>query len=219
MFHSALPAAGKQVGHGVASIRLAVARVSWRISFELSCCLVSAAADATIAATPAVVGIACDVEPSGVETENSECAPYEVSVERLRNVRVAASLGDDWPMRLDWSATTELPGHTCAKRMPSVWSEDSKSFDAQAMTTPRRYATFTAARTERVCPSEAGVTSMTFSPASTANTMPSATRSGRSIASSPIFTDSRRQFGHTPAPAKLLSASPAKTPDSPFAWL
>ena len=50
----------------------------------------------------------------------------------------AASLGRAWPIRLLWSETTELPGHTWGKRMPSVWSADSKSLEAQASVTPRR---------------------------------------------------------------------------------
>src|SRR4051812_26413627 len=144
MFHSAPASAGKQVGHGVWSIRLAVARVTWNTSLALSgfaICLRAAAsipAECTSAATPAVTGMAADVEPSGVGTEKSACAPYEVSVERERKVLVSASFGADWPIRFDWSATIELPGQTCGKRMPSVWSADSKSFEADASTVPCR---------------------------------------------------------------------------------
>src|SRR5947209_1427528 len=119
MFHSAFASPGKQPEHGGDSIRLAVARVTWKTSLasrasEIWCSAAASwPADATSAATPAVVGIAVEVEPSPVETLNSACAPYEVSVERERNVVALTSPGIDSPLRLDSSDTTEFPGHTC----------------------------------------------------------------------------------------------------------
>src|SRR5947209_18389657 len=119
MFHSAPASPGKQVGQGVDSIGLTVARVTWKTSFASSGSEISFAAaaslpaDATSAATPAVVGIAVEVEPSPVGTLKSACTPYEVSVERERNVVAFRSPGIDSPLRLDSSETTELPGQTC----------------------------------------------------------------------------------------------------------
>src|SRR2546422_11333027 len=90
MFHSAPVRPGKQSVHGVASIRLDAARVTWKTSLassgsEIWCAAAaSSPAEDTSAATPAVVGIAVDVDPSPVETLNSAWAPYEVSVERER---------------------------------------------------------------------------------------------------------------------------------------
>src|ERR1700730_5286774 len=142
MFHSAPARPGKQPVHGVASIGPVAARVTWKTSLASSgseICLAAAAsspAEETSAATPAVVGMAVDVEPSPVDTLNREWAPYEVSVERERNVLAFRSPGSDSPLRLDSSDTTELPGHTCGKRIPSVWSADSKSLEAHAITAP-----------------------------------------------------------------------------------
>ena len=102
--------------------------------------------------------------------------------------------------------------------MPSVWSADSKSFEAHASTTPWLYAYCTAPSIEGVCPRAAVVTSITFAPESTANTIASATRSGRSIASSPILTLSKRHPGQTPTPAKWLLAVPTSFLCSPLAW-
>ena len=48
---------------------------------------------------------------------------------------------------------------------------------------------------------------ITFAPESTAKVIASATRSGRSIASSPALTVRRRHLGHTPAARKPLSVS------------
>ena len=81
MFHSAPARPGKQLGQGLDSIGLTVARVTWKTSLASSgseICLAPAAsspADATSAATPAVVGIPAEVEPSGVGTLKSEWAP------------------------------------------------------------------------------------------------------------------------------------------------
>jgi hypothetical protein len=81
MFHSAPASPGKQPGQGVSSIRLVPARVTWKTSLASSGCAIwcaaaaSMPADATSAATPAVVGIAVDVDPSPVDTLNSACAP------------------------------------------------------------------------------------------------------------------------------------------------
>ncbi len=81
MFHSAPARPGKQVAQGVDSIGLAVARVTWKISLASSgseiWCAAAASwpAEDTSAATPAVVGIAVDVDPSPVGTLNSAWAP------------------------------------------------------------------------------------------------------------------------------------------------
>ena len=81
MFHSAPESPGKQVGHGVDWIGLAAARVTWKTSLAFSdpeiCPALAAStpAEVTSAATPAVVGIAVEVEPSPVGTENRAWAP------------------------------------------------------------------------------------------------------------------------------------------------
>src|SRR4051812_49096057 len=109
MFQSLPASPAKQVGQGVPSIELEVERVTWKTSPASSgeaisfFAAASAPADVTRAATPAVTGIAAEVDPSGVGTENSACAPYEVSDERERNVVASASFGSDWPERFDWS--------------------------------------------------------------------------------------------------------------------
>src|SRR3712207_2698987 len=219
MFHVVPRAPGKQPRHGVSVIGLAVARTTWKTSSALSGRPASTPAECTSAATPACSGTDCDVDPFSEATENSACDPYDVTDDRERNVVVSGSLGSDCPSRLVCSATTPLPGQTCAKRMPSVWSEDSKSFDAHAITTPLSCAYSTAARIDGLCPSDATTSAMTSAPESTANAIASATRSGRSIASSPALTDSSRQRGHMPAPPEPLSASPSSALDSALAWL
>ena len=81
MFHSAPASPGKQPVQGVASILLVLARVTWKTSLASSGCAICCAAvastpaDATSAATPAVAGIAVEVDPSPVGTLNSACAP------------------------------------------------------------------------------------------------------------------------------------------------
>ena len=59
---------------------------------------------------------------------------------------------------------------------------------------------------------------ITFAPESTAKVIASATRSGRSIASSPALTVRRRHRGHTPAARNPLSVSATAWRDSPLAW-
>ena len=72
---------GKHVGQGVDSIELEFARVTWKTSLASSgweicfCAVASSPEEATSAATPAVVGVAAEVEPSPVGTLNSACAP------------------------------------------------------------------------------------------------------------------------------------------------
>ena len=79
---------------------------------SLPACTASRPAAMTSAATPAWVGVPVDVEPSLLGTLKSACGPKEVSVERLRYVRFASTLGDCWP-RVDWSPTIEFPGQMC----------------------------------------------------------------------------------------------------------
>ena len=118
------------LGHGLV-IGVADARTTWRTSLELNGALIAFRAAAafpsatTSAATPALVGVPVDVDPSLFGTEKSECGPYDVNEERDRNELLLstnaqkASLlfgagGQVAPLRVEWSPVSELPGHTLA---------------------------------------------------------------------------------------------------------
>src|SRR5260370_26833683 len=107
MLNSAPGIPGKHPVHGVPLIGDVVERTTCSTSLALSgpfiWCAFAASSPAltTIAATPAVVGVPVEVEPSSLGTLNSECGPYEVSDERERNVVAVRSPGDELPERLD----------------------------------------------------------------------------------------------------------------------
>src|SRR2546422_3869767 len=118
------------LGQGLV-IGVADARTTWRTSLAESGDVIwprNAAAfpsATTSAATPPLVGVPVEVEPSLFGTEKSECGPYDVSDERERNVLLLstkaqkASLlfgagGQVAPLRVEWSPVSELPGHTLA---------------------------------------------------------------------------------------------------------
>src|SRR5258708_13078043 len=107
MLNSGRGIGGKDPVDGVKLIGDMVERTTCSTSLALSgpfiWCAFAASSPAltTIAATPAVVGVPVEVEPSSLGTLNSECGPYEVSDERERKVVAVRSPGHEVPERFD----------------------------------------------------------------------------------------------------------------------
>ena len=114
-----------------------------------------------------------EVEPSSLGTLNSECGPYEVSVERERKLVAVESLGDDVP------ATDSATHPTDRIARPHVRQPDPATVGRfEIVARPHHHDAVLVMRTRprpehRRLPVTSLVTSITFAPESTANAIAS----------------------------------------------